>query len=153
MKRARPNRFDEAARQLLEKITKACEINQMFSIPPQRFWVSLPPSDIVFNRKVALDLMWIENRSSATRCWHRNRIQFRDIPALLYLKSCMGCIRNLLGIFVHWIPYEDTCGSEKCVHVRTMDILWNGSWNWCSRISCGNTKLARIWGKISCTIP
>ncbi len=58
MKRARPNRVYEATRQLLEKITKACEICQIFSAPPQRFRVSLPPSDIVFEREVPLDLMW-----------------------------------------------------------------------------------------------
>ncbi len=63
MKRARPNQVDEAIRQLFEKITKACETCQTFSAPPQRFRVSLPPSDIVFYREVALDLMWIEKKA------------------------------------------------------------------------------------------
>ncbi len=63
MKRAQPNQVDEATRKLLEKITKACETCQTFSAPPQCFRVSLPPSDIVFNREVALDLMWIEEKA------------------------------------------------------------------------------------------
>ncbi len=63
MKRARPNQVDEATRPLLEKITKAYETCQTFSALPQRFRVSLPPSDIVFNREVALDLMWIEKKA------------------------------------------------------------------------------------------
>ncbi len=54
---ARPNQVEEATRQLLEKITKACETFRMFSDPAQRFRVLIPPSDIVFNRDVALDLM------------------------------------------------------------------------------------------------
>ncbi len=57
MKRTGPNQVDEATRQLLEMITKACETFLTFSAPPQRFLVSLPPSDIVFNREVALDLI------------------------------------------------------------------------------------------------
>ncbi len=57
MKRARSNRVYNATRQLLEKITKACEICQIFSALPQPFRVSLPPSDIVFKREVPLDLM------------------------------------------------------------------------------------------------
>ena len=63
MKCARPNQVDEANRQLLEKITKACEPFQAFSVPPQRFRVSLSPTDIVFNLEVALDLMWIEKEA------------------------------------------------------------------------------------------
>ena len=35
----------------------------MFSAPLQRFQVSLPPSNIVFNRDVALDLIRIENKA------------------------------------------------------------------------------------------
>ncbi len=63
MKRARPSQVNEATRKLLETITKACETCQMFSAPPQRFRVSLPPFDIVFNREVALDLMWVEREA------------------------------------------------------------------------------------------
>ena len=63
MKRARTNQVDEATRLLLEKITKVCETFQTFSAIPQRFRVSLPPSDIVFNNKLALELMWIEKKA------------------------------------------------------------------------------------------
>ena len=63
MKRARPNQVDEATRQLLKKITEACENCQTFIASPQRFRVSLPPSDIVSNREVALDQMCIEKKA------------------------------------------------------------------------------------------
>ena len=63
MKHVRPNQIDEATRQLLEQIAKAFGTCQTFSIPPQRFWVSLPPSVIVFNREVALDLIWSEKKA------------------------------------------------------------------------------------------
>ncbi len=63
VKRARSNQVDKATRQLLEKITKACETRQTFSASLQRFRASLPPSDIVFNREVALYLMWIEKKA------------------------------------------------------------------------------------------
>ena len=63
MKRARPSQVDEATRELFEKITKASETCQTFSAPPQRFRVPLPPSDMVFNRDVALDLMRIEREA------------------------------------------------------------------------------------------
>ena len=57
MKRARPNQVGEVTQKLLEKVSMASESCQTFSAPPQRFRVTLPPSDIVFNREVVLDLM------------------------------------------------------------------------------------------------
>ncbi len=46
IKRERPNEADESTRKLLEDITRSCETCQTLSIPPKRFCVSLPPSDI-----------------------------------------------------------------------------------------------------------
>ena len=63
IKRARPHQADEKTHKLLSEITKSCKTCQTFSAPPQRFTVSLPPSEIYFNRQVALDLMWIERRA------------------------------------------------------------------------------------------
>ena len=63
MKRAQPSQLDEATRQLSEKTVNAFETFQMFSAPPQRFRFSLPRSDIIFNREMALDLIWIEKKA------------------------------------------------------------------------------------------
>ncbi len=63
MRRARPNQVDKATRLLLEKITKAFETFETFSAPPQRFRVSIPRSDIVFNGESALELMYIEEKA------------------------------------------------------------------------------------------
>ncbi len=45
---------------------------------------------------------WKED--SATPFWHRDRIQLRHVYFLSGRWSFMGCIHNLPGIFVHWIP-------------------------------------------------
>ena len=56
-RRARSNQADESTRKLLQEILRSCETYQTLSAPPQRARVSLPPSEIVFNREVAMDLM------------------------------------------------------------------------------------------------
>lgn len=48
---------------MIDKITKSCQTFQAFIVPPQRFTVSLLPSEITFNRKDSLELMWIEHRT------------------------------------------------------------------------------------------
>ncbi|MEM1283154.1 MAG: reverse transcriptase domain-containing protein [Chlamydiota bacterium] len=63
IKKAKPAHADENTRKLLEDISKSCKTCQAFSKPPERFKVSLPPSDIVFNREVAIDLMWLDKRA------------------------------------------------------------------------------------------
>ncbi len=55
---------DDISRQLLEKITGVRETCQTFSASPQRFRLSILQSDIVFNQKVALELMTIEKNSA-----------------------------------------------------------------------------------------
>lgn len=57
MKCAGPNQADEVMRKLLERITKYCDTFQTFSGLYQRFRVSLPLSEIAFNKEFALDLM------------------------------------------------------------------------------------------------
>ena len=64
IKRARPSQVDESTRKLLEEITRSCEKCQTFSTLPQRFPVSLPPSNIVFNSNISMDLMWIDMKAA-----------------------------------------------------------------------------------------
>lgn len=63
IQRAKPDQVDTGTRNLLEEITKACETCQVFSASPERFRVSLPPTEIAFNREVAIDLMWLEGKA------------------------------------------------------------------------------------------
>lgn len=63
IKKAIPHQVDEKTRELLKEITEACETCKTFSAPPQRFTVSLLPSETFFNRQVAMDVMWIEGKA------------------------------------------------------------------------------------------
>ncbi len=62
-KRARPGKVDEATRRMFEKNTKPCETFAIFRALLRCFRVSLPTPYIVFNREVALDLIWIEKKT------------------------------------------------------------------------------------------
>ena len=64
IKRAKPDQADEGTRKMLDKISRACETCKTFSVPPMRFTVSLPPSEITFNREISLDLMWIDKKAA-----------------------------------------------------------------------------------------
>lgn len=63
IKRAKPEHATPETRAMLEQIGKACETCQVFSAQPQRFRVSLPPNKIVFNKTVAMDLMWLDKKA------------------------------------------------------------------------------------------
>ena len=49
LKRSKISDVDQETRRMLEDISKACETCMTFSRPPQRFRVTLPPDEIVFN--------------------------------------------------------------------------------------------------------
>ncbi len=57
------------------------------------------------------DLVW--NESSTIGIWYRVGFQISDVSTLSNRKSCMGCICDLLGIFVHWIYYGDGCDKRS----------------------------------------
>lgn len=63
-KRAKPDQADALAKRIIEEIVKNRDTCQALSAPPQRFTVSLSPSEIVFNREIALDLIWIESKAA-----------------------------------------------------------------------------------------
>lgn len=50
-------------RAALERLSAACDVCQRVSRAPGRFRVALPPDDVVFNRVVLLDIMYLESRS------------------------------------------------------------------------------------------
>ncbi len=63
IKRASPNQADNATRKLLAEISDACSTCQHFARPPERFKVSIPEENIVFNHELALDLMWLDRKA------------------------------------------------------------------------------------------
>lgn len=48
---------------LLKDISKSCATCQKYSLPPERFKVSLPLDGITFNKDVALYLMWLDGKA------------------------------------------------------------------------------------------
>ena len=60
MKRAEDPEATVNTRELLEEVTAECDTCQRLSRQPGRFRVALPADDIVFNRLVCLDLMFID---------------------------------------------------------------------------------------------
>ena len=59
LKRSNLSNVDEKTKLLLDGIAKNCAACQTYSTKPQRFKVSIPSEKVVFNREVALDLMWL----------------------------------------------------------------------------------------------
>lgn len=59
MKRASPTEIDSSVLKDLEKVNEECDICQRHMHEPGRFRVSMPKDEIVFNRTVLLDLMFI----------------------------------------------------------------------------------------------
>ena len=63
LKRSKLKDVDRNTRKMLEEIAQSCETCTTFSRPPERFRVTSPPDQIIFNEEVALDLMWLEGKA------------------------------------------------------------------------------------------
>ena len=63
MKRADPETTSPTVLSDLERIAATCDICQRAAQKPHRFRVSLPEGDIVFNRTVCLDLMFLDSKT------------------------------------------------------------------------------------------
>lgn len=63
LKRAHPDTTNPGTLAELEKIQSTCDVCQREADAPYRFRVSLPHTEVVFNRIVSLDLMKLNNRS------------------------------------------------------------------------------------------
>ena len=62
LKRANPEKATPKVQKLLEEISQHCASCTTFSVPPFRFRATIPPEDIIFNREVAIDLMWLNGK-------------------------------------------------------------------------------------------
>lgn len=63
IRRGTPGKADENTFKFLEGISSSCKTCQVFFMKPQRFQVSLPPSEIVLNKEVAIVLMWLSKKA------------------------------------------------------------------------------------------
>ena len=63
IKRAYPEKATTSVKQLLDQISKACSSCATYSNPPFRFRATISPDNIIFNREVSMDLMWLNKRA------------------------------------------------------------------------------------------
>lgn len=63
LRRANDGKIEAGTRDELEQLTAACDVCQRLSKAPGRFRVSMPNDDLVFNRVVLMDLMYLDGRS------------------------------------------------------------------------------------------
>ncbi|CDF36525.1 unnamed protein product [Chondrus crispus] len=61
MSRAEPDKTSPEVLRTLKRISSTCDLCQRRSRAPHRFRVSLPDADVVFNRTLCLDLMYLDN--------------------------------------------------------------------------------------------
>lgn len=62
LRRAGDPNVEQGTRAQLTELTKQCDICQRLARQPGRFRVTLPPDDVVFNRTVLLDVMYLDRR-------------------------------------------------------------------------------------------
>ena len=63
MKRADPETTSPTVLSDSERIAETCDICQRDAKKPHRFRLSLPEGDIVFNRTICLDLMFLDSKT------------------------------------------------------------------------------------------
>ena len=62
MSRTEPDKTSPEVLRTLKRISSTCDLCQRRTRAPHRFRVSLPDADVVFNRTLCLDLMYLENK-------------------------------------------------------------------------------------------
>lgn len=63
LERARDRNATPGTRAQLEELTRTCDVCQRLARAPGPFRVAFPPDEVVFNRTVLLDLMYLDGRS------------------------------------------------------------------------------------------
>lgn len=63
LRRAGGGNVEAGTRAKLEELTAACDVCQRLAQAPGRFRVAMPNDDVVFNRMVLMDLMYLDGRS------------------------------------------------------------------------------------------
>lgn len=63
LRRAADPKAEPGTSQELERLTAGCDVCQRLSRAPGRFRVAIPDDNIVFNRTILVDLMYLDGRS------------------------------------------------------------------------------------------
>lgn len=63
LRRANDGKIEASTSAELERLTAACDVCQRLAKAPGRFRVAMPNEDVVFNRVVLMDLMYLDGRS------------------------------------------------------------------------------------------
>ncbi len=104
IRRASLKQAGSATRRTLEEISRSFETCQIFTIPRQRFRVSFPPGEAMFNREMSLDFMRIDKNSV-----HHVLDLETNIEAVTFLKhrkvegvwySFISCWAELYTVFL-----------------------------------------------------
>ena len=62
LKRAFPTKVNDKIRQMLQDIAEKCDQCAEHAVPPFRFRASIPKDNIIFNRELSIDLMWLNGK-------------------------------------------------------------------------------------------
>lgn len=63
IKRSKLSDADAETKTLLQEILDSCDACKQCLITPEHFKVSLPPDKIIFNKELAMDVMWLGNKA------------------------------------------------------------------------------------------
>lgn len=84
-KRAYNKQTNDKIRRILQDIADNCDQCSDDSVPPFRFHASIPKYDVMFNRELPIDLMWLNGRPVIhvmdTETKSRNGIVIQDIKS------------------------------------------------------------------------
>ncbi len=80
------------------------------------FTLAYPQSDIVFNRDIAMNFLWIDKKGSIGRRLSRDKLQFSISLKEPNGGMILGCIRFMLGIAIHWYSHENASGSRQRIY-------------------------------------
>lgn len=57
-----PEKANTQLQQIIEEIFKACQAVAPYSVSTLRFRTTIPPENIVLNREISMDLIYLNNR-------------------------------------------------------------------------------------------
>lgn len=111
IRRAKPGEDTAETRSTVEKIRRACGICQRNAQEPMRFRVSMPEAECVFNRTVALDLMYLEGKS-VLHCVDKDT-RF-NAAAFLPAETTRAVWMEFVRIWVNaYVGYPDSIAADQ----------------------------------------
>eukprot|EP00170_Pyropia_yezoensis_P001808 contig_7710_g1812 len=120
LRRAGDPTVEQGTRALLTELTKHCDICQRLARQPGRFRVTLPPDDVVFNRTVLLDVMYLDRRPL---------LHIIDKVTLF----SAACFLNGETVEAVWQAYLDSwvcryIGHAEAIHIHAAPQFRSAAW-------------------------